>query len=157
MAAGISLEEAREQALVLLEKANVALSEEDKAHLKVVDYGLKDIARYGVQFVEYINNERYCARQLALLPLQTIPEHMHPPVGDDPGKLETFRVVWGKVRVHTEFQEIELHAGEQYTIGGNVYHGFQAGEAGAVVIEFSSPARDRFDVFSNPQVQLKQE
>lgn len=154
MARGISLEEAREQALVLLEKANVVLSEEDRASLRVVDYGLNDIARYGVQFVEYINNGRYCARQLVLLPQQTIPEHRHPPVGDDPGKLETFRVVWGNVRVHTEFEEIDLNAGEQYTIGDNVYHGFRAGEAGAVAIEFSSPARDRYDVFSNPQVQI---
>jgi D-lyxose ketol-isomerase len=169
-----SSEVARKQALALLDKAHISLSEADMASLKVIDFGLKDIALYGVQFVEYMNNERYCARQLVLLPRQTIPEHMHPPVGDDPGKVETFRVVWGKVWAYTEgdsktntaaklmsdaaiyftaFHEIELNAGEQCTIGNNQFHWFQAGEEGAVVIEFSSPARDRFDIFKDPRVQ----
>jgi D-lyxose ketol-isomerase len=171
----ISSEEVRKQALALLDKAHISLSEEDKESLKVIDYGLKHIARYGVQFVEYTNNERYCARQLALLPRQTIPEHMHPPVEDDPGKVETFRVVWGKVWAYIEgastaniaaeltlddtnyftaFHEIELKAGEQCTIGDNQFHWFQAGDEGAVVLEFSSPARDRFDIFKDPRVQI---
>ncbi|NHN33722.1 D-lyxose/D-mannose family sugar isomerase [Paenibacillus agricola] len=169
----ISSEVARMQALALLNKAHISLSEADIASLKVIDFGLKDIAHYGVQFVEYMNNERYCARQLVLLPRQTIPEHKHPPVGDDPGKVETFRVVWGKVWAYIEgdsktnmaaklmdssiyftaFHEIELNVSEQCTIGDNQFHWFQAGDEGAVVIEFSSPARDRFDIFKDPRVQ----
>lgn len=176
MARIISPEVVRKHALALLHKANIPLNEEDKLSLKIIDFGLKDIAHYGVQFIEYMNNERYCARQLVFLPHQTIPEHMHPPVGDDPGKVETFRVVWGKVWAYTEgesndniaaqlmpdaaayftaFLEIELNAGEQCTIGDNQYHWFQAGEDGAVVIEFSSPARDQLDVFKDPRVQIR--
>jgi D-lyxose ketol-isomerase len=154
MAMVISSEEVRQQALALLNKAHIPLSEEEKRSLKVIDFGLNDIANYGVQFVEYINDERYCARQLVFLPRQTIPEHMHPPVGDDPGKVETFRVVWGKVWAYTEDAEMELNAGEQCTIGNNQFHWFQAGEDGAVVIEFSSPARDQFDIFKDPRVQV---
>jgi D-lyxose ketol-isomerase len=156
-----------------MELAQVQLSQEESQRLDVVDFGLRDLSRYGVQVVEYINNDRYCSRQLVFLPRQTIPEHMHPPVGEDPGKDETFRVVWGKVWAYTEgqpsndiaaildpeekrnftvFHQIELNAGEQCTILHNQYHWFQAGEEGAVVIEFSSPARDLYDVFTNPRV-----
>jgi D-lyxose ketol-isomerase len=169
----ISNEEARTHALALLEKANIPLSGKEKDELEVVDFGLRDVARYGVQFVEYINNDRYCARQLVFLPRQTIPEHLHPPVGDDPGKVETFRVVWGTVWAYTQgesidnidaklssqdqpyftaLHQIELNKGEQCTIGGNQFHWFQAGDDGAVVIEFSSPARDQFDIFRDPRI-----
>ncbi|OIB02114.1 hypothetical protein AK95_04175 [Paenibacillus sp. LC231] len=165
---------ARSQAFVLLGQAHIQLSESEKASLDVIDFGLGDIGRYGVQLIEYVNNDRYCARQLVFLPYQTIPEHMHPPVGEDPGKVETFRVVWGSVLAYTEQgeqsgqrsarlaeedeayfharHEIPLEAGEQCTIEGNQFHWFQAGERGAVVIEFSSPARDRFDRFRDPRV-----
>jgi D-lyxose ketol-isomerase len=169
----MSTENAREQALVMLERAHIPLSGAEKSGLEVVDFGLGDIARYGIQLVEYINNDRYCARQLVFLPRQTIPEHMHPPIGEDPGKVETFRVLWGKVWAYMEgeptysiaaeiakqdqtyftaFQQIELNTGEQCTIGDNQFHWFQAGDEGAVVIEFSSPARDTFDVFKDPRV-----
>lgn len=164
MRISVTIGEAKVQARILLERAHVALNEDDFDGLKVVDFGLGDIARYGVQLVEYVNNERYCARQLVFLPRQTIPEHMHPPVADDPGKVETFRVVWGRVWAYTEGdqsdsisaqlveREIELNAGEQCTIGDNQFHWFQAGDEGAVVIEFSSPARDKFDLFKHPRV-----
>lgn len=173
MSQRISTDEARRRALALLKKAHIPLSELDRQTLQVVDFGLNDLARYGVQYVEYVNNDRYCARQLVFLPRQTIPEHMHPPVGEDPGKKETFRVVWGTVWAYTEgeptdgiaarlaadeqahfssFRETELRAGEQCTIGNNQFHWFQAGDEGAVAIEFSSPARDRFDVFRDPRI-----
>ncbi|GGG22678.1 D-lyxose/D-mannose family sugar isomerase [Paenibacillus abyssi] len=169
----LSVDEAYQQALELLDKAHIPLSKGERAGLRVLDFGLRNIARYGVQLVEYINFERYCARQLIFLPGQTIPEHMHPPIGEDPGKVETFRVVWGKVWAYTEgkpssriaahiasedqlyfsaFRQIELKPGDQCTIEDNKYHWFQAGEEGAVVIEFSSHARDRFDNFKDPRV-----
>jgi D-lyxose ketol-isomerase len=169
----ITIEEVRNQALALLEKAHIPLSNDEKARLQIWDFGMQDLHRYGIQIAEYINNERYCARQLVMLPRQTVPEHRHPPIGEDPGKVETFRVVWGKVYAYLEgeptqkiaaklaetelpyfsaFRQVELNAGEQYTIDANVSHWFHAGDEGAVVIEFSSPAQDQYDIFKDPRV-----
>ncbi|MCY9696627.1 cupin domain-containing protein [Paenibacillus alginolyticus] len=169
----MTAEEIRQQALALLELAHIPLSADEKAGLQLWDFGLNNPARYGIQIVEYINNDRYCARQLVMLPRQTVPEHRHPPIGEDPGKAETFRVVWGKVWAYVDgkptgaiaaeiveedkphfsaLRQIELHAGEQYTIGANVSHWFHAGDDGAVVIEFSSPAQDKCDIFKDPRV-----
>jgi D-lyxose ketol-isomerase len=94
-------------------------------------------------------------------------------VGDEPGKMETFRCRWGRVylyvegpsspartarppagseRYYTAFHEIELGPGEQYTIPPNTLHWFQAGSDGAVVSEFSSTSRDELDVFTDPRI-----
>lgn len=122
----------------------------------------------------YVNNERYCAKELALFPWQTCPEHRHPPVGSDPGKTETFRCRAGLVRLYVEgepaanpkarvpagsepyytvFREIELKPGEQFTIPPNTLHWFQAGGEGAIVSEFSSTSRDEFDIFTDPRIK----
>ncbi len=87
--------------------------------------------------------------------------------------METFRVVWGKVYAYTDgaaneaiaaelfeedrhyfsaFRQVEINAGEQYTIGANISHWFHAGAEGAVVIEFSSPALDHYDIFKDPRI-----
>jgi D-lyxose ketol-isomerase len=140
----------------------------------VADFGLGDLARTGLQLVVYENNDRYCAKELVLFPRQTCPEHRHPPVGDDPGKQETFRCRWGRVWLYVEgapseavrariprgdeayytvFHEIELRPGEQYTIPPDTLHWFQAGADGAVVSEFSSTSRDAFDRFTDPRIR----
>jgi D-lyxose ketol-isomerase len=124
--------------------------------------------------ITYVNTDRYCAKELVLFPRQTCPEHRHPPVGDDPGKMETFRCRAGRVWLYVEgepaakpqgvvpvgsedyytvFHEIELNPGEQYTIPPNTLHWFQAGDEGAVVSEFSSTSRDEHDIFTDPRIQ----
>ena len=62
-------------------------------------------ARKELKIVEpatYVNHDRYCAKKPALFPTQTCPEHRHPPVGDDPGKTETFRCCAGIVYLYVE-------------------------------------------------------
>jgi len=109
----------------------------------------------------------------ALMP-QANPQNGHPPVEEDPGKMETFRCRWGtvwlyvdgeptsrpKARVpegaqdyYTVFREVELNPGDQYTIQEGTLHWFQAGEEGAVVSEFSSTSRDESDIFTDPRIE----
>lgn len=49
--------------------------------------------------------------------------------------------------------EIVLHPGEQYTIPPDTLHWFQAGDEGAGVSEFSTRSRDKFDIFTDPQIR----
>lgn len=169
-----AVKSARKSARTLLKKAGVVLAKAEKDAIEIVDCGLGEFERQGLAIVIYENNERYCGKELLLLPGQTFPEHRHPPVGSDPGKMETFRVRYGVVYLYVEGQpskkiraklpkgseahytirhEIVLKPGDQYTIAPNTRHWFQAGPKGAVVTEFSSTSRDEFDVFTDPRVR----
>lgn len=168
-------EKKRLQALEYYEKAGIVLTESEKESLEIADFGLGDLDRTGLQLVTYVNNERYCAKEMVLTPGQTCPEHRHPPhANGDPGKQETFRCRFGKVylyvegeaaekvsakppagdeRYYTVFHEIVLKAGEQYTIPPNTLHWFQAGPQGAVIAEFSSNSDDESDIFTDPRIE----
>ena len=167
------VDHARLRAAEMLARAGIVLTPEERAHIEVADFGLGELERTGLQLVTYVNNERYCAKELVLFPHQTCPEHRHPPVGPDPGKMETFRCRLGMVRLcvegpaaslptarvpagseryYTVFRELVLSAGEQHTIPPNTLHWFQAGPDGAVVSEFSSTSRDEHDVFTDPRI-----
>lgn len=168
------LQMAQRQAAHMLAQAQIVLSLEEQAQIEIADFGLGELELTGLELVTYINKDRYCAKELVLFPHQTCPEHKHPPVGEDVGKMETFRCRWGKVWLYVEggaqkqlgaripagseayytvFHEIELHPGEQYTIPPNTLHWFQAGDTGAVVSEFSSTSRDEFDIFTDPRIE----
>ncbi|MCY9658835.1 D-lyxose/D-mannose family sugar isomerase [Paenibacillus chondroitinus] len=165
--------QAQERAAQMLEASGIVLTEEEIRHIEVAGFGLGQLDVQGLELVTYVNNDRYCAKELVLFPRQTCPEHLHPPVGEDPGKMETFRCRSGKVFLYVEgeaslslnavipagseayysvFHEVELHPGEQYTINPGIKHWFQAGEDGAVVSEFSSTSRDEYDLFTDPRI-----
>ena len=164
---------AQDRAAQHLQAAGIVLTPAEREHIEIADFGLGDWERTGLALVVYVNTERYCAKELVLLPHQTCPEHRHPPVGTDLGKQETFRCRWGTVWLYVEgtpvatpqaqiphgseayytvFHEIALHPGEQYTIPPDSWHWFQAGEEGAVVSEFSSTSRDEYDRFRDPRI-----
>jgi D-lyxose ketol-isomerase len=168
------LQKAQERAAAMLRKAGIALTPEERKNIEVADFGLGDLERTGLEIVTYVNTDRYCAKELVLLPRQTCPEHRHPPVAGEPGKMETFRCRWGKVWLglegeaaarpkarppagseahYTVFKEVELNPGDQYTIPPNTLHWFQAGDEGAIVSEFSSTSRDESDVFTDPRIK----
>jgi D-lyxose ketol-isomerase len=157
----------------MFERVGIVLTPEERDNIEVAEFGLGEVERTGLELITYINTDRYCAKELVLFPRQTCPEHRHPPVGDDPGKMETFRCRWGKVWLYVEgapaepiqarlpestaqfytvFHEIELGPGQQYTIPPNTLHWFQAADEGAIVSEFSSTSRDEFDVWTNPRI-----
>jgi D-lyxose ketol-isomerase len=145
--------EARERAAAVLADAGIVLTPAEREAIEVADFGLGDLERYGLQIVVYVNTDRVCAKELVLFPGQTCPEHKHPPVGDEPGKEETFRVRQGRIRLHVEGRgEIVLGPGEQYTLPPDTLHWFRAGDEGAIVSEFSTRSRDELDVFTDPRV-----
>ena len=165
---------ARQRAAAQLSAAGIILTPDEAMNIEVVDFGLKRLESEGLGIVTYENNDRYCAKELVLFPRQTCPEHRHPPVGDEPGKRETFRVRQGIVWLYVEgresatiharvpersgshytvLHEIELHPGQKYTIEPNTKHWFQAGDAGAIISEFSSTSRDEADVFTDPNIR----
>ena len=168
-------DKAKAQALELLRKARVVLTPEEKDNIEVADLGLDDVGHVGLQVVVYENNDRYCAKELVLLPRQICPEHKHPPIDHrNVGKQETFRCRWGKVFLYVAgdrtpkpgalvparyrrhlnvWHEIVLHPGDQYTLPPNGLHWFQAGDRGAVVSEFSSASTDERDVYTDPRVR----
>ena len=166
--------EARTRAADRLADAGIVLTADEEPAIEIADFGMGDLPRYGLEVLVYVNNDRYCAKDLVLFPHQICPEHRHPPVGDDPGKQETFRVRVGVVYLYVEGDptagsdrlippgdgdyftarcEIVLRPGEQYTIAPNIRHWFAAGEGGAIVSEFSSTSRDELDIFTDPRAQ----
>jgi D-lyxose ketol-isomerase len=163
----------KEETLTYFEKCKITLTAEEVARVEVADFGLNRIREFGLQLIEYINTERCCAKDLVLLPRQTCPEHLHPPVGSSPGKEETFRCRYGtvylyvpgpkvdqpkavipsdKLKTFTVWHEIVLNPGEQYTLEPNTLHWFQAGEEGAIVSEFSTKSTDENDIFTDAEI-----
>ncbi|WP_276302529.1 D-lyxose/D-mannose family sugar isomerase [Halorussus lipolyticus] len=167
----------------MLSDAGVVLTAAERDGIEVVDYGLGNLEAVGTEIVVYVNDDRYCAKELVLFGDQTCPEHRHPPFEDHagvesyPGKRETFRCRAGEVYLYVEAddseetpreewavqppmrdeyytagKEIHLEPGEQYTIPPDTRHWFKAGEAGAVISEFSSPSYDEKDVFTDPKI-----
>ncbi len=143
----------RERAAAMLADAGIVLTPAERDAIELADFGLGNLEEVGLQIVVYVNTERVCAKELVLFPNQICPEHRHPPVGDDPGKEETFRCRTGVVHLHVEgHDEIVLRPGEQFTIPPNTLHWFRAGGEGAVVSEFSTRSRDETDVFTDPRI-----
>ena len=79
----------QQQATELFEKAGVFITEAECASIEIADFGLDDFEVTGLGILVYVNTDRCCAKELVMWPGQTCPEHVHPPVGDDPGKEET--------------------------------------------------------------------
>lgn len=170
-----NVEHARTCAIELFEKANIIINKQEKKEIEIADFGLDDFEKIGLSLVIYVNTDRVCAKELALLPNQICPEHLHPAIPEKnyPGKEETFRCRYGTVYLYvsgdsvenpkatvdrkykdnfTVWHEIVLHPGEQYTLKPNTLHWFQAGEEGTVVSEFSTSSYDECDIFTDKNI-----
>ena len=166
-------EEILKKALEYFKKASITITEDEKKRIEFADFGLNEIEKTGLVILTYVNTDRVCAKELIMLPNQTCPEHRHPPVADEQGKEETFRCRYGTVYLYVEgetannpktqppeapagsytvFHEIELNAGEQYTLYPNTKHWFKSGNDGAVVSEFSTKSRDELDIFTDKRI-----
>lgn len=164
----------RQRAQTMLAEIGIVLTDQERESLEIADLGLGEFETSGLALVVYINTARVCAKELVLLPRQTCPQHRHPPVGDAPGKEETFRCRSGEVYLYvpgtpstsrranppahradtyTVFHEIILRPGDQYTIPPDTWHWFQGGPSGAVVSEFSTQSTDEYDIFVDPQIR----
>lgn len=170
---GSEIKALKTEALEMLGRAGIVLTPKEQENMEIAELGLGDFKRTGLGLVVYENNDKYCVKELILWPRQTCPEHWHPPVGDSPGKMETFRCRWGTCFVYVEGEptqrigarmpegsepyytvrhEIELNPGQQYTVPPNTKHWFQAGDEGAIVSEFSTTSHDKFDQFTDPRI-----
>jgi D-lyxose ketol-isomerase len=162
----------QQKALELIDKAGIVLTAEEREKISVADFGLNNIYKEGVQILTFFETERMAGKLLVLLPNQTEPEHWHPPVGDDPGKQEIVRALWGDLRFYvtgidnmkegfipsggerfyTLRHEIVLKPGDQLIFDPGNKHWFQAGSNGAVLYSFSTTVRDILDGFTNPNI-----
>src|SRR5438128_905192 len=93
---------AQARAAKILERVGIQLTPQECEHIEIAEFGLGELERTGLELVVYVNTDRYCAKELIMFPRQTCPQHQHPPVGKDPGKMETFRCRWGKVWLYVE-------------------------------------------------------
>ena len=165
---------AQERAALMLLQAGITVTPEERQNIEVAEFSLGELEKTGLELVVYVNNDRYCAKELILFPHQTCPEHRHPNEAGKLGKMETFRCRWGQVWLYvagepahvpqchppvgseayyTVFHEIGLSPGEQYTIPPDTLHWFQGGDLGAIVSEFSSSSHDESDVFTDPRIR----
>jgi len=165
--------EAQQRAAAMIRAAGLQISDDEIKKIEIVDFGLGNLAAEGVEVFTMVNTDRLAAKILVLFPNQTEPEHWHPKVGDDPGKQETVRHIWGDLRfyvdgpdtlaegfivpgkddVYTLRHEIILSPGDQLTFEPYEKHWFQAGESGAVLYSFSTTVRDGLDGFTDPEIQ----
>lgn len=165
----------RKLAQVLFNKAGIVTTKKEADAIEVADFGLGAYKQTGLAVLVYVNTNRCCAKELALLPRQTCPEHRHPQLDrNNPGKEETFRCRWGKIYLYvpgaktargqarppkgkeasyTVWHEIVLKPGEQYTLAPDTLHWFQAGPQGAVISEFSTRSVDEKDIFTDRAIQ----
>ena len=165
-------ESAQRRAADLMRKSGLRISEKEEKSLEVVDFGLGRLDEEGVQVLTLVQTERISVKVLALFPYQTEPEHWHPPVGSDPGKEETIRVIDGTVfffvpgpeslsrgfipkgkgSCYTVKHEIIMKPSDQITLEPGKKHWFQALDEGAVMFSFSTIARDALDQFTDPNI-----
>ena len=164
----------QQQSFDLFRQAGLVITPAEQERIEIADFGLGDFQRTGLGVLIYVNTQRVCAKELAMLPRQTCPEHRHPTVGGRPGKEETFRCRWGEVYLYlpgepsqprhaqppagrestySVWREVRLQPGDQYTLSPDTLHWFQSGDQGAVVSEFSSTSTDEADVFTDPDIQ----
>jgi D-lyxose ketol-isomerase len=167
-------EEARRRAAELFDRAGILARPDEIAGIEVVDLGLSELEETGLQIMTLVSTGEIGVKVLALFPGQTFAQHKHPPLGDYPGKEETFRCQWGELylympgeptsnprgcppahrrETYTVWHETVMHPGDQVTSPPNTFHWFQAGPEGAVVWSFSSRPTDVQDVFTDPEVQ----
>ena len=165
--------EAQQRAARMMRNAGIQIMDDEVEKIEVVDFGLSQLSREGVQVFTMVNTDRLAAKVLVLFPNQTEPEHWHPKVGNDPGKQETIRHIWGDLRFYVDGpdtlkegfvvpgkdevyrlrHEIVLKPGDQLTFEPYEKHWFQGGPRGAVLYSFSTTVRDGLDGFTDPVIQ----
>jgi len=164
---------AQNRAAAMIRESGICITDKEAQNVEVADFGLSRLDVEGAQILTLIATNRIAVKVVTLFPNQTLPEHWHPRVGEDPGKEEIIRVISGIVRAYipgeknvsdgfvpagqednyTMRHELVLKPGEQITLEPGTKHWFQAAEEGAVMYSFSSVARDVLDGFTNPDIK----
>jgi D-lyxose ketol-isomerase len=163
----------QKRAAEMIQAAGIQITDEEAKSIEVVDFGLSNLEKEGVQVLTLVQTERISIKVLVLFPNQTEPEHWHPPVRGDPGKEETVRVILGTVYFYipgektfkegfivdgkedwyTMKNEIVMKPCDQIILQPGEKHWFQARDEGAVMYSFSTIARDALDQFTHPNIE----
>lgn len=164
--------DAQKRAIEALRRSGLSFTKQELETLEVADFGLNDLNREGAQMLTLVQTGRLSVKLLVLFPQQTVPEHWHPPIGKDPGKEETIRVLSGilylyvpgvvtlkqgripkgKAPFYTSRKGMIMRENDQLTLKPGTKHWFQAGAEGAVLFSLSTATRDLLDKFSDPNV-----
>lgn len=165
--------DAQRRAAGMIRKSGMCFTEDELEKIEVADFGLSRLDVEGAQILTLVATDRIAVKIIALFPRQTLPEHWHPRVGEDPGKEETVRIVSGVARIYVPGEdtmkegfvpegqenvytmrcELIFKPGDQITLQPGTKHWFQAGETGAVMFSFSTIARDVLDGFTDPEIK----
>ena len=164
----------RSEVIKIFKKSNLFFRDEEFDSMEITDLGLGDFLNIGLGVIIYVNTEQVCAKELALLPYQICPQHMHPDINNQPGKEETFRCRYGEVYLYVPgpeikpnkgripkiynnkfnvFHEVIIKPGDQHTLAPRTWHWFQAGPCGAVLSEFSTHSFDEGDIFFDENIK----
>jgi len=162
----------RARAIEMLRQSGLFFTDRELEKIEVADFGLNNLECEGAQILTLVQTERLSVKLVVLFPQQTLPEHWHPPVGEDPGKEETIRMISGTLYFYlpgndtlrlgripqgmepfyTSRHEIIMRNNDQLTVKPGTKHWFQAGAEGSILYSFSTTARDALDKFSDPNV-----
>jgi quercetin dioxygenase-like cupin family protein len=154
-------------AKALIERTGLAITPQEWSTLRANDFGFGQLLIEGFVFIDLLRTERVRITLLVLLPNQTLPEHLHPAYGDEPGKEETLRCLWGKTHVvmpgeptpglivpagkeafYTVRHAVTLRSGEQCTVPPVTRHWFQAGPDGSVNLAFQNRVDEAHNIFT---------
>jgi len=113
----------------LLDKANITITQKDKAQLSA-HYGLNKFFEIGCAIIDKVNRE-YCKKILVVLPGQSHPVHHHIK------KEETFELLDGDCVLNMNGKDIEMIKGEPKIIFRGVKHSFRS-KNGCVIEEVST-------------------
>jgi len=155
----------------LLCRSGFPITDAEWEAMEISDFGLSNLRSEGFAFIDILRSARLRITLIALLPNQTLPQHVHPPYEGEQGKEETIRVLSGQTKVYikgkatapdmlipagkdsfyTARQEICLNPGEQYTVSPGIEHWFQGGPEGSVNICFQNRVDETKNLFRDPQ------
>lgn len=166
------IKNARKKAEEMISDSGIFIRKDEIEKCELAEFGLDNFNNEGAQIFTFVNTERIGVKIIVLLENQTLPEHLHPPVNNDPGKEEILRVIKeplrvytpgdntltegfipkGKEKSYTVLNENILNEGEQIILEPGTKHWFQAGERGSVFFSFSTTVRDGKDIFTDDKV-----
>lgn len=169
------LADVRRETVELIRRAGVNVTGGELEHMALVDFGMGDIRREGVELVDILLTDVLRITILTLLPNQTLPEHFHPAYDGCAGKEENVRVVYGECRVYvpgpdtmaagfiphgkdayyTARNETVLRPVQTFTVDPGKPHWFQAGPRGCVTYGFYNRVDESRNQFTDPRVTSK--
>ncbi len=169
------LADVRRETTELIHTAGVRVTGSELEQMALVDFGMNDIRREGVELVDILLTDVLRITILTLLPNQTLPEHLHPVYDGSGGKEENVRVVYGECRIYvpgpdtmetgfiptgkeayyTARNETVLRPVDTFTVDPGKPHWFQAGPRGCVTYGFYNRVDESRNRFTDPHVTSK--